>query len=168
MKAQIANIITGIRILCSILLFLFPAFSLWFYFFYIISGFTDMIDGTVARKTNSVSKYGSELDTAADFIFAVVCLIKLLPVIFIPIWGCIWVAVIIIIKGVNVLSGFVCQKKFVAEHTIMNKITGLLLFLLPLTISFMKLRYTLGVVCSVATFAALQEGHYIRAGRELS
>ena len=51
---------------------------------YIICGFTDMIDGTVAGKTFSVSEFGSNLDTVADFMFLVACLIKLLPAINIP------------------------------------------------------------------------------------
>ena len=28
-----------------------------------------MVDGTVARKTNTVSEFGARLDTIADFIF---------------------------------------------------------------------------------------------------
>lgn len=53
-----------------------------------------MIDGTVARKTNTVSEFGSRLDTVADFIFVVVCLIKLLPILDVPVWLCIWTGVI--------------------------------------------------------------------------
>ena len=36
------------------------------------------------------------------------------------------------------------------------------LFILPLTFSFIDLRYSAAVVCLVATFAAVQEGHFIR------
>ena len=39
--------------------------------------------------------------------------------------------------------------------------SGLLLFLLPLTLSFIELKYSSIVVCSVATCAAIQEGVYI-------
>ena len=159
-----ANIITSCRIICSILLLSFPVFSTWFYSLYIISGLTDMFDGTVARRTNSSSEFGSRLDTIADFIFVAICLIKILPVIDIPEWGWIWLIVIALIKITNVVSGFICQKKFVAEHTIMNKITGLLLFLLPLTFVFINLKYSAGVVCAAATYAAIQEGHFIRSG----
>lgn len=53
-----------------------------------------MIDGTVARKTNTVSEFGSRLDTVADFIFMVVCLIKLLPILDVPVWLWIWTGVI--------------------------------------------------------------------------
>ena len=45
---HMANIITGCRILCSILLLFVPAFSPLFYILYLVAGFTDMIDGTIA------------------------------------------------------------------------------------------------------------------------
>lgn len=163
-----SNILTSCRILCSIPLLFFPAFSPWFYTLYLIGGFTDMIDGTIARKTNTVSEFGSKLDTVADFIFVSACLVKLLPAISIPTCLWIWIAVIAVIKIVNFISGFVCQKRFVSEHTIMNKGTGLLLFLLPLTLTFIELKYSALVVCSIATIAAIQEGHYIRTGREVA
>ena len=63
-----ANIITSIRILCSIALLFCQSLSPTFYLLYVVAGFTDMIDGTVARKTNTVSEIGSKLDTVADFI----------------------------------------------------------------------------------------------------
>ncbi|MGN0148937.1 MAG: CDP-alcohol phosphatidyltransferase family protein [Clostridia bacterium] len=158
-----ANIITSCRVLCSFALLLCPALSPVFYALYLIAGFTDMIDGTVARKTNTVSEFGSRLDTFADFVFVVVCLLKLIPVLSIPVWLYIWIGVIAVIKIINVVSGFVVKKKFMAEHTVMNKITGFLLFVFPLTLNIIDLKYTAIVVCAVATFAAIQEGHIIRS-----
>ena len=55
-----------------------------FYALYCIAGVTDMMDGAVARKTGSVSKFGSKLDSVADFVFIAVCLIKMLPTLTIP------------------------------------------------------------------------------------
>ena len=124
-----------------------------------------MIDGTVARKTNTVSVLGEKLDTIADFVFVAVCLIKLLPILDVPAWLWIWIGVIALIKVINMISGYVTQKKWIAPHTIMNKVTGALCFLLPLTLSFIDLKYSAIVVCAAATFAAIQEGHYIRTGR---
>ena len=49
----------------------------------------------------------------------------------------------------------------------MNKVTGLLLFLLPLTISFMELEYIAIAVCSIATISAIQEGFYVITDSEL-
>ena len=157
-----ANIITGLRILCSIALLFCPALSISFYVLYIAAGITDMIDGTVARKTNTVSEFGSRLDTAADFIFVAASIIKLLPVLQMATWIYVWIAVIAVIKGMNVVIGYVIHKKFVPVHSIMNKGVGFLLFILPLTLHFIEVRHSAAVVCAVATFAAIQEGQYIR------
>ena len=159
-----ANSITGIRIACSIALLFFPAFSPVFFTLYIIAGVSDMIDGTVARKTGTVSEFGSKLDTVADFILVIVCLIKLLSVLDVPIWLIIWIIVIAVIKVINLLSGYVLRKEIVVLHTVMNRVTGVLLFALPLTLSFINLNYSGTIVCTVATFAAIQEGHLIRTG----
>ena len=161
MIKHIANIITGCRLLGSVLLLFFPAFSVEFYLIYIICGFSDMIDGTVARRANSVSEFGSKIDTAADLVFVTVSLIKWLPTIHIPWWLWIWCGTIAIIKIGNIIWGYISKKQFISLHTIMNKITGLLLFLLPLTMSFIELEYGSIVVCSLATFAAIQEGFCI-------
>ena len=165
MAKYLANILTGCRILGSIILLFFPAFSVAFYSIYLFCGFSDMIDGTIARKTNSTSRFGSQLDTVADLIFAVVSLFKLLPVLHIPGWLWIWVGVITIIKISTIIWGYAAKKQFISLHTTMNKITGLLLFLLPLTISFIDLQYTAIVVCAAATFSAIQEGFYAIADR---
>jgi len=166
MTKHLANIVTGFRIPGSISLLFFPAFSKAFYGIYLLCGFSDMIDGTIARKANSASEFGSKLDTVADLIFVAVSLIKLLPAIHIPRFIWIWGAVIAIIKIANIIWGYVSKKQFISLHTAMNKLTGLLLFLLPLTLSFVELKYSAVAVCSIATFAAFQEGLYIAAGRE--
>lgn len=157
-----ANAITCTRIIISIVLLFCPAFSMSFYALYLIAGFTDMIDGTVARMTNTVSDFGSKLDTIADFVFVVVCLVKLIPAIDIDTWVYIWIVIIAVIKVINLVSGYVMQKKLVAVHSFMNKLIGAILFALPLTLKLIDLKYSAVFVCSIATFAAIQEGHYIR------
>ena len=94
--------------------------------------------------------------------FVVVCLIKFLPVISIPAWLYVWIVLIALIKIINIISGYVVQKKLVAVHSVMNKMTGVLLFILPLTFSIISLTYSAIPICAVATFAAVQEGHIIR------
>lgn len=166
MIKNVANILTGFRILGSILLLFFPVFSVSFYSIYLLCGLSDMIDGTIAKKTNSASEFGAKLDTVADLLFVAVSLIKLLPIIHIPGWLWIWGSAIAIIKIGNIIWGYVSKKQFIALHTIMNKITGFLLFLLPLTLSLVELKFSSLVVCSIATFAAIQEGVYILRGCE--
>ena len=161
-----ANAISIIRIPASIALLFCRAFSPAFYVFYIAAGLSDMLDGFVARKTDTASKLGARLDTIADFVLVIVCLIKLLPVLSVPAWLYGWIGIIALIKAVNIVSGFAVQKRFVAVHSVMNKATGALLFLLPLTIPAAPLNYSAVIVCAAATFAAIQEGHFIRTGRE--
>ena len=52
-----ANIITGIRIVLSVVLLFSTALSPAFYVLYIASGVSDIIVGAVARKTNTVSAF---------------------------------------------------------------------------------------------------------------
>ena len=166
MSKHIANIVTGCRILGSVLLLCFPAFSDAFYMIYIICGFSDMIDGTIARKTNSASQLGAKIDTTADLAFVTASLIKILPALNISQWLWLWGGVIAMIKIGNLIWGYVSKKQFISLHTILNKITGLLLFLLPLTLSFVELKYSAMAVCSIATFAAIQEAVSIVTGCE--
>ena len=107
------------------------------------------------------------MDTGADFIFVVVLLIKILSVIDVPVWLWIWVIAIAGIKIGNVIYGFIYMGRFMVEHTIMNKVTGILLFLLPLTVFIVEMKYSAMAVCSIATFSAIQEGYYIKEGREI-
>ena len=161
-----ANTITFFRIAASIVLLFCPVFSPAFYAFYIAAGLSDMLDGFVARKTDTVSILGARLDTIADLVLVLVCLIKLLPILSLPAWLYAWIGIIALIKVVNIISAFAVQKRFVPVHSVMNKAAGALLFLLPLTIPAVPLKYSAIVVCAVATFAAIQEGHFIRTGRE--
>ena len=161
-----ANTISFFRIAASIVLLFCPVFSPAFYVFYIAAGLSDMLDGFVARKTDTVSQFGARLDTIADSVFVVVCLTKLLPILNIPAWLYVWIGIIALIKLFNLISGFAVQRTFVTVHSVMNKATGALLFLLPLTIPVLPQKYPAIVVCAAATFAAIQEGHFIRTGRE--
>ena len=161
MKNHLANILTGFRILGSMLLLFVPVFSAAFYGLYLLCGFTDMIDGTVARKTGSASRFGEKLDTAADIVFVAAALIRFLPKLPIPLWLWIWGGGVAAIRIGNILLGYVFRKEFAAFHTILNKVTGLLLFLLPLTVPMVEFRYSAMAVCAVATVSAIQEGLYI-------
>ncbi len=146
-----------------------PVFSRAFYALYITAGVSDMVDGTIARKTGTVSEFGSKLDTVADFVLVVVCMIKLIPVIQMSTWLLVWIIMIAVIKAINLISGYAMRKEMVVLHTAMNKVSGVMLFMLPLTLKVIDLKYSGSVVSTVATFAAIQEGHYIRTGiKELS
>ena len=162
---MMANVITICRILFSVVLLCCPAFSPAFYGSYLLAGATDMIDGAVARKMGTDSALGAKLDTAADVVFVAAAAYKLLPLMEIPKGLWIWIGAIAAIKIINTASGFVLQKRFVTAHTVANKVAGVLLFILPLTLTVVDIRYSSIAVCATATFAAVQEGHFIRTGQ---
>ncbi len=162
---RLPNIITASRILLSLALLFCPPLSVPFYAVYLAAGISDMLDGFLARKLDAATPLGAKLDTVADLSLVAVCLIRLLPVLHVPRWLMIWIAGIALVKAVNLVSGFVKQKQFVALHTVLNKVTGALLFLLPLTLAWIDLKYSAAVVCAAATAASVQEGHFIRTGR---
>lgn len=160
-----ANLITGSRIVLSVALLFCPALSPVFFVLYIAAGITDMIDGAVARKTGTVSAFGARLDTVADIVLVAVCLFRLLPVLDVPVWLCIWIAVIAVIKAANIAVGYLRQKRLISVHSVLNKLTGGLLFAFPLTLAFIDVRYGAAVVCAVATVAAVHEGWLVQTGR---
>ena len=126
-----------------------------------------MVDGFLARRLHAESKTGAVLDSVADIFFVACCIaccaIRLLPVLQIPTWLWIWAGIIVVIKLVNQVSALIVCKWFCFPHTMANKLTGLLLFIaVPMT--FWSI-IPITVVAGVATFAAVQEGHFIRTGR---
>lgn len=159
-----ANSLTICKIVLCVALLITDAFSPAFFLTYALAGLTDMLDGYVARKTNSASELGTRLDSIADLVLVIVCLEKLLPVIDVPIWLWAWVAAMAIVKVVNMASGLVVKKRLVMPHTSANRIAGLAAFLVPFAIPLFGIDAPAAIACTVATFAAVQEGHLIRTG----
>lgn len=119
-----ANAITSSRIVFALMLLFVSAFSVPFYVFYLFGAATDMTDGIIARKLNQESSFGAKLDTVADFVFVSTVFIKIAINITVPAWLWIWMAIIALIKLINLISGFVVCRRLIAVHSIMNKITG--------------------------------------------
>ena len=161
MKRHIANIITGCRIFCSVLMLFLSVKSAGFRIVYLLCGLSDIADGIVARKMGCISKFGEKFDTIADFVFLAAALIKFLPVIHIPGWRWIWICVIAAIKFSSIAREWIKRKRLLAVHSVLNKITGAALFLLPPALHLIEIEYCLPVLCCLATFAAIQEGIYI-------
>ena len=165
-RNSMANVISGIRIVCGLFLFFCVPFSKWFYLFYLLGGVSDVLDGYVARRTGTESDFGAKLDTAADIVFFAAVLTAMMKAVRFPLWLTVWIIAVAVIKCVNVISGFVLCKRFVAAHTGMNKLCGVLFFIVPLCINRVRWQAVAVLIlltCIAATFAAMQEGHYIRS-----
>lgn len=159
---HIPNILSALRILGAFCLLLCEPASEGFWVIYGLCGVSDMVDGHLARRLHAESKTGAMLDSVADLCFVGCCAIRLLPVLQIPTWLWIWAGLIVIIKIINQISALVVHKRLCFPHTKANKLTGLLLFMAVPTMFWSIVPIV--IVSGVATFAAIQEGHFIRKG----
>ena len=162
---HLPNAISALRFFGAVCLLFFGVERCVFWVIYCVCGLSDMADGYLARKLGCESKTGALLDSWADLVFVVCCCFKLIPVLAFPKWLWIWGGVIVAIKAINQISALVMCKKCVFPHTIANKTTGVLLFVgVPLTV-FLESMVPMAIIAIVATFAAVQEGHFIRTKR---
>ena len=127
-----------------------------------------MIDGTIARKTGTAGKFGAKLDTVSDFIFMLVCCVKIIPRVYIPVWIWVWIIIVALAKIFNIAFVFIREKKLISIHSVLNKITGFALFLLPLSLTFAKTTYSVATVCVLATSAVIQEVYLTRKGQDVA
>jgi len=131
-----ANAVTLLRIPLGLALWGFEPFSAPFFAVYALGALTDMLDGPLARALRQTSSLGARLDTAADAVFVLSALARYLTAVAVPGWVWGLIAAAALVKSVNIVSGFVLRHRFVAEHTFMNRLTGVLLLLLPVCAAF--------------------------------
>jgi len=154
---NLPNAITISRILLSVLLLFSKPFSLMFFIVYTTCGISDMVDGYIARKTNTISKFGMKLDSTADIVFTAAVLVLLLPAIWVPFMVLVWIIIIALIRIASLAAGYIRFKAFAALHTYANKATGLFLFCFPflyVMVDTMALEYFL---CIVASISAIED-----------
>ena len=157
---QLPNIITLLRIAGSLGLLLCDVTGVAYWIIYGLCGISDIVDGWLARKLKCVTKMGALLDSIADICFVACCAWKFLPILELPQWLWLWAGVIVAIKVVNQIFALVMYGHCCFPHTHANKITGFLLFIsVPMVLWSIV---PIIIVAAIATFAAIQEGHFIR------
>ncbi|MBP5486687.1 MAG: CDP-alcohol phosphatidyltransferase family protein [Bacteroidales bacterium] len=157
---HLPNVISTLRIAGSFSL-LFCDVKGWpFWVLYALCGISDIVDGWLARKLHAETKAGAVLDSVSDIVFVACCAVQLIPVVEIPVWLWTWAGVIVFIKIVNQVSALVVCKRFCFPHTWANKLTGILLFLAAPAVFWSVI--PIAIVAAIATFAATQEGQFIR------
>lgn len=154
---NIANILTVSRIILSVILLLFfhdlsPAFLTIF----IIAMLTDLFDGMIARKTHSCSKFGSLLDTIADFLLDA-NLIKLVFTMNVMTKKLvIWMLLALGIGTLSPIINYVKHKKLLFIHSVPCKICMWTLFGVPFAIHFGFAQGYIAFVLTVLTFAMVE------------
>lgn len=132
-RKTIPNILTSIRIIGAIVLVFMEVMTVPFYIVYTLCGVTDALDGKAARAFDAQTERGAKLDSIADLLFYTVTILKLMPVLLKMMPGIIWyiLAAVLAVRAVVYLICAYKYHRFASLHTIMNKITGLMVFFLP-------------------------------------
>ena len=162
MKKQILtvpNLITMLRIIGSVCLCFTSPLNKAFFVVYTLSGLSDVLDGFIARTTNSTSKLGAKLDSVADMLFYLVMLLKIFPILWdiLPpfIWIC--VGIVLFIRLASYIIASVKFKCFSSMHTYMNKLTGFAVFVVPYVISSGVAVPYCFIVCTIGAVASAEE-----------
>ena len=151
---MLADTITKSRMLLAVFLLFLPLSSPLFGVFYLLSGISDMADGFLARKLHTASEAGARLDSMADLCFAVVYAVRLLPRFALPLWIWFWIAGIAVLKIAALCAA---PERHGIPHTRSNKITGAMLFLLPLTLPLRIFVPCAAASCIAASCAAISD-----------
>jgi len=154
---HLPNGITSFRIIGTVFLLVMKPFSMFFWVLYISAGVSDIADGFLARKMHLESESGAKLDSAADLLFFIVVIFVMIKNITIP--KGVWIAAGVIagFRLTAYLIGFLKYHSFSALHTWLNKLTGMLLFVLPALMMFLNKRVLLFLICLIAFLSSMEE-----------
>ena len=158
---QLPNIITLLRLAGAFGLLFCNTTDMAFWGLYCFCGFSDIIDGYIARKFKCATKTGALLDSLADICFVGSCALKLLPSLPLPQWLWLWAGIIFMIKIMNQISALIMYGECCFLHSLANKVTGFLLFV-SVPMIFLSI-IPISIVAAIATYAAIEEGHLIRS-----
>lgn len=156
MKKHLANIISTSRVVGAIILFFFKNISATFLTIYLLCGFTDLIDGPIARKTNTSSTLGATLDTVGDVTTYLALTKILIKNKLIPNWILVWFINACVLF---VICAFVSQKRFkklYLPHTYLGKVFGGVIFVLPVAIKFLDGTLWLALICTIASIHVIE------------
>lgn len=156
MKKHIANIVSLSRVVGAAVLFCMNSISKPFLTVYVLCGFTDLIDGPIARKTNSSSELGASLDTIGDVLTYLALTKILIKQKLVPWWILAWILSAGVLFGICAFVSKHRFKKLYLPHTWLGKIFGGSVFVLPIAMQFMPGEAWMSVICSIATIHAFE------------
>lgn len=134
------NVLTLSRIVVTLLLCWIQPFSPLFFVLYTYAGFSDVLDGWMARTWKLESEFGAKLDSVADLLFYSVTTFICLPTYLKKFPLIVWICVIsvIIIRFISYAYGWIKFKRFSSLHTYLNKLSGFSVFMIPYFVSMPK------------------------------
>lgn len=149
----LANCITSARIAGTFLMLFTAPLSLPFFVIYTLCGLSDALDGWVARRRNTITQFGSRLDSVADLFFYIVMVVKILHILWklVPVWFWYVLGGILALRIASYTTAAIKFHRFASLHTRMNKVSGLLVFATPY---FLALPFADAYCCFVVLFGA--------------
>ena len=154
----IPNIITITRIIGSIYIIVLKPISTMFFIIYSLCAISDILDGYIARKTNTCTKFGEYLDSFADAIFFIIILVKFLLLERLENYIIYWFIAICSIKAVSLIVGFIKYKTVAFLHTYANKFMGgVILICFPMMYLLGGVTKTLVFLCIFASISSVEE-----------
>lgn len=156
---NIPNYITVMRMVGTIALLFTKPLSALFYTVYALTGITDVLDGFIARKFKITSEIGAKLDSIADLIFYAVMFIMIMPLLWEILPPVMWygVALVLFFRLSAYITAAIRFKRFAATHSLLNKVTGALVFIIPFIILFPFFVPVCWIVCIVSGVGSLSE-----------
>lgn len=154
---NLPNCITAVRIIASFSLLLIKPFSVLFFFFYLMCGISDVLDGYIARKMRISSKFGQVFDSISDLIFISIVLLIFIPIMNFPFWIICWIIIIAAVRLISIILGLVKYGQLAFLHTYANKATGIILFFFPFLFTAFGKEITAVIICCIATVSAAEE-----------
>lgn len=134
---------------------------------YFCGGFTDCVDGAIARRFGLQTNLGAKLDSIADLVFASSIFIMLIKSnIITPL---LWygIGIVFIIKIFSYAIGYIKFHSWSALHTYLNKASGFVLFIFPLLFITIGLNLSVLMVFIITLTAAAEECVIIIFGKKL-
>lgn len=161
----IPNALTLLRCLCAALLPLLGVESIAFIVVYVTAGVTDALDGFLARRWRTATRFGSSFDSLADMLFTLTLLYVLMTFLHWPSWLTIWIVILAMLKVMTLIIGWLRYRQVAFLHTVLNKLSGLVIFVAPMFIIQTRAATTgivAGIVacvvaCTIASIASLEE-----------
>lgn len=156
---NIPNCITLLRIIGMISLLFIKPLTIPFFIVYTIAGITDVLDGTIARLAKIESDIGARLDSIADLLLYSVMLIRIFPLLWAALPGSIWVAVALILSArlLFYLIGILKQKHLPSTHSILNKLTGFMIFTVPYILKTAIFTPFCWGICLISSIGTLED-----------
>ena len=94
-------------------------------------------------------------------------IIVLLPVLNFTLEIYVLILIIVILKIASAIYCYIKFKKLSTIHSYLNKITGLLIILIPVLLIFAPSENLIAIICIIATIAAIEEFLIIRYSQYL-